>query len=560
MLRGGAGWRKQAGMRRALTGLCVVLSFVLLPTAWALNAGLGEPPAAVDRQTPYAAAKGFSDAVHKGDYALGAHYLDLDYIPPSEQKEKGAQLARRLKFVLDHKLPLALTGLSKEPEGDPAGTLYDQIGVLSVGEDAFPIRLAHVRVEGGRVWVFSESTVRSIDRLYEEYGPGVLGESLPPVLFEKTVLGLEPWQWLGLLATLAVGLLLCVVLERLSLAVAARLAKWTRITWDDALVPAGRGPLRLLYFALLEGLGTSVLLLSPTAQYVKNRGVTTLIIIAVAWFILRFLRVTAQFVQESVSKESKDAGRSRGLHTQLVVLRSVFEAATYLIAAALLLMQFETVRNVGVSLLASAGLAGLVIGLAAQKSISSLLAGIQLSITQPIRIGDTVIVENEWGTVEEITLTYVVVKVWDERRLVIPIAQFLDKPFQNWSKGGRMMLGPVLLLVDFTTDLEALRAELRRILENEGKALWDGKVATVVVLEVLDRTLQVRALVSATPEALFDLRCLVREKMMAYLRSRPEWLPITRTEPRPTPPQLPPGEQVTPSEQAPSSPPGTPRA
>jgi small-conductance mechanosensitive channel len=261
-----------------------------------------------------------------------------------------------------------------------------------------------------------------------------------------------------------------------------------------------------------------------------------------------------------VTKGSKDAGRARGLHTQLVVLRSVFEAATYLIGAALLLMQFETVRNVGVSLLASAGIAGLVIGLAAQKSISSLLAGIQLSITQPIRIGDTVIVENEWGTVEEITLTYVVVKAWDERRLVIPIAQFLDKPFQNWSKGGRTMLGPVLLLVDFTTDLEALRTELRRILENEGKALWDGKVATVVVLEVLDRTLQVRALVSSTPEDLFDLRCLVREKMMAYLRSRPEWLPITRTEPRPTPPQLPPGEQVTPSEQAPSSPPGTPRA
>jgi len=548
-------------MRRALTGLCVVLSFVLLPTAWALNAGLGEPPASVDRQTPYAAAKGFSDAVHKGDYALGAHYLDLDYIPPSEQKDKGAQLARRLKFVLDHKLPLALTGLSKEPEGDPAGTLYDQIGVLSVGEDAFPIRLAHVRVEGRRVWVFGESTVRSIDRLYEEYGPGVLGESLPPVLFEKPVMGLEPWQWLGLLVTLAGGVLLCLVLERVSLAVAARLAKWTRITWDDALVSAGRGPLRLVYFALLVALGTSLLLLSPTAQYVKNRLVTTLIIISVAWFILRFLRVTAQFVQESVTKESKDAaGRARGLHTQLVVLRSVFEAATYIIAAALLLMQFETVRNVGVSLLASAGIAGLVIGLAAQKSISSLLAGIQLSITQPIRIGDTVIVENEWGTVEEITLTYVVVKAWDERRLVIPIAQFLDKPFQNWSKGGRTMLGPVLLLVDFTTDLEALRAELRRILENEGKTLWDGKVATVVVLEVLDRTLQVRALVSSTPEDLFDLRCLVREKMMAYLRSRPEWLPITRTEPRPTPPQLPPGEQVTPSEQAPSSPPGTPRA
>jgi small-conductance mechanosensitive channel len=542
-------------MRRALTGLSILLSLVFLPAAWALNPGLGEPPPTVDRQTPYATGKGFSDAVHRGDYELAAHYLDLDYLPPDQQKAEGARLSRQLKFVLDHQLPLALAGLSKEPEGDPAGSRYDQIAILPVGEDAYPIRLDNVRSGGGRVWVFSEATVKAIDELYKEFGPGVLGEELPPAMFSKPVVGLEPWQWLGLLVSLLGGGVLCVLLERLTLAVAERLAKWTRITWDDALVSSGKGPLRLLYFALLLAPATALLVLSPTAQFVSSRVVTSLIIVSVAWFILRFLRVTAQFIQASVTKDSKDARRARGLHTQFAVLRSLFEVATYVIAAALLLMQFETVRSVGVSLLASAGIAGLVIGLAAQKSISSLLAGIQLSITQPIRIGDQVVVENEFGTVEEITLTYVVVKVWDERRLVIPIAQFLDKPFQNWSKGGRSMLGPVRLLVDFTTDMEALRAELRRILENEGKALWDQKVATVVVEEVLDRTMQVRVLLSATPDDLFDLRCLVREKMMSYLRARPEWLPTTRTEPRPpVQPAAPAGEQ------APPSPPATPRA
>ena len=153
----------------------------------------------------------------------------------------------------------------------------------------------------------------------------------------------------------------------------------------------------------------------------------------------------------------------------------------------------------------------IVIGLAAQKSISSLLAGIQLSITQPIRIGDQVVVENEFGTVEEITLTYVVVKVWDERRMVIPISQFLDKPFQNWSKGGSSMLGVVRLMVDFTTDMDALRAELQRILNNEAKELWDGKVSTLVVEDVLDRTMQVRVLVSANPSVLFDVRAVLLE-------------------------------------------------
>ncbi|PTL78460.1 mechanosensitive ion channel family protein [Vitiosangium sp. GDMCC 1.1324] len=540
-------------MSRALIGLCLLLSIVLPPRAWALNAGLGEPPSVVDRQTPYAAAKGFSDAVHRGDYGLAAHYLDLDFLPLAKQKEEGARLARRLKYVLDHKLPLgAIANLSREPEGDPENPRFDQVDALVVGDTLFPIRLARVHAGGEQVWVFSEATARAIDPLYAEYGP-VVGELLPPVFFEKPVLGLELWQWLGLLVTLVGAGVLCVVLERLSLALLGRLASWTRVTWDDALVPAGQGPLRLLYFAVFGALGTTLLLLPPTARFLSTHLFTTLTIVSVAWFILRFLRLTSQFVQQSVTKQSKDAARARGLHTQLAVLRSVFEATTYIVATALLLMQFETVRNVGVSLLASAGIAGLVIGLAAQKSISSLLAGIQLSITQPIRIGDQVVVENEFGTVEEITLTYVVVRVWDERRLVIPIAQFLDKPFQNWSKGGQSMLGPVRLLVDFSTDMDALRMELRRILDNEGKDLWDGRVATVVVEDVLDRTMQVRVLVSTMPGTLFDLRCLVREKMMEYLRSRPLWLPTTRTESRAAL-QPPAGEQASPP------PPGPPRA
>ncbi|MET0406672.1 MAG: mechanosensitive ion channel family protein [Cystobacter sp.] len=525
-------------MHRALIVLCLWLSALLPGNAWGLNnAGLGDPPSSVNRQTPYAAGNGFSDAVHRGDYALAAHYLDLDFIPPAEQKEKGARLARQFKFVLDHKLqPNALANLSKEPEGDPESNRFDQVDAIAVGEVLYPLRLVRVPVpEGGRVWVFNEATVRAIEPLYSKYGPVLLGEELPAGLFARSVLGLEPWQWLGVLVTLVGAAALSVLIERVSLGVLGRLAKWTRITLDDALVPAGRGPLKLLTFAVLGALGTSALLLPPTARGLCGHLFISLSIIAVAWFLLRFLRVTAQFVQESVSRSAADASRARGLRTQLAVLRSVFEAATYVIAAALLLMQFEMVRNVGVSLLASAGIAGIVIGLAAQKSISSLLAGIQMSITQPIRIGDQVVVEGEFGTVEEISLTYVVVKVWDERRLVIPISQFLDKPFQNWSKGGQSMLGVVRVLVDFSADMDAIRAELKRILENEAKELWDTRVSTVVVEDVLDRTMQVRVLVSGNPSVLFDLRALVRERLMLFLRGRPEWLPFTRTEPRPPP-------------------------
>jgi small-conductance mechanosensitive channel len=515
-------------MFRAFSAVCVLV-LASLP-AWALNAGLGSPPPTVDRQTPHSTVQGFLEASHSGNYGRAAHYLDLDFLPRSEQPERGAQLARRLKFVLDRKLLVDLSTLSKAPEGEGADKRSQQLGTIALEGAAVPIRVQRVVTDdGGLVWVFSEATVKDVDRLFAAYGP-LLAETLPPIFFASPVLGLEPWQWLGLLVVLGLGWLLALLLERASLAFALRLAKWTKVSWDDSLVGAGKGPLRLPYYATLVAVGSSLLQLARPFQRVIDRVCYSLLIISVAWFLLRFLKVSASYVHDRVSSSTEDAKRIRSLGTQLAVLRHVFEVATYIIAAALLLMQFEVVRNVGVSLLASAGLAGLVIGLAAQKSISTLLAGIQLSITQPIRMGDTVVVENEFGTVEEITLTYVVIKVWDERRLVIPITQFLDKPFQNWSRAGPHLMGQVVLQVDYSTDVDVLRTELKRLLENEGKALWDGKVQNVMVTDVLEKTLSVRVLVSSTePGKLFDLRCLVRERLIVFLRTHSEWLPTVRS-------------------------------
>ncbi|NVI97698.1 mechanosensitive ion channel family protein [Myxococcus sp. AM009] len=538
-------------LRALVLGLGLLWS---LPAA-ALNVGLGPPPPSVDRRTPQAAVQGFLAAAHRGDYTLAAHYLDLDYIPRAQQAERGVQLARALKFVLDRKLPVNVGSLSKEPEGDPADARYDQLGTIPLQGSNVPIRVQRVPSEGGLVWVFNESTVRQADPLFAEHGPRLVG-FLPAFFFKDTVLGLEPWQWLGLLVTVLGSLGLSVLLERLVLALARRVARWTRFTWEDDVVSSGKGPVKLLTFSALLVVGTLLLRLPRPAQGFFMRVAYSLSVVALAWAVLRILHVSVAFVQSRVSSEMKDATRARSVSTQLVVLRAIFEVATYVIAAALLLIQFEVVRNVGVSLLASAGIAGLVLGLAAQKSIGTLLAGIQLSITQPISIGDTLITEGEYGTVEKITLTYVVLRTWDQRRLVIPIVQFLDKPFQNWSKGNPEMLGPVILQVDYQTDIDALRAELRRILENEGKSMWDGRVASVVVMDVLDRTLTVRALVSVSDfSTLFDLRALVREKLVAFLRAHPLWLPVTRTEARPFPPPELESTQLAASPDAPPKPP-----
>ncbi|WP_164019667.1 mechanosensitive ion channel family protein [Pyxidicoccus trucidator] len=360
-----------------------------------------------------------------------------------------------------------------------------------------------------------------------------LRESLPSVLFTRPFGVVELWQWLGLALVMAAGWLAGRALEGGVLRMAVRATGLTKSGWDDQLAASGRGPLRYLLFAVVVLSGALALRLPPPAGHVIQVGGHSVVIATVAWFLLRFVKLASRFVEQTVAQEanSADVARARGLRTQLAVLRRVTEVVVALVAASLLLLQFEAVRNVGVSLLASAGLAGLVIGLAAQKSISTLLAGIQLSITQPVRIGDTVIVENEWGWVEEITLTYVVVKVWDLRRLVIPMTHFLDKPFQNWSKVSPDIMGTVELYADFRTDVVAARAELKRVLEHESLGLWDGKVQGLQVTDCTERTMKLRALVSAADSGkAWDLRCLVREKLIGWLRGQPHGLPLLRAE------------------------------
>lgn len=346
------------------------------------------------------------------------------------------------------------------------------------------------------------------------------------------VWALELWQWLGLGVGVLVGLGLSQGAEAVVLRLAERAAGLTGAGWDDQLVRLARGPLRYAALALGVGVGSRLLRLPEPVQHPVDVLARTLGLVAVVWLALRLVGLAEQVVEQRLSQSAgEDVGRVRGVRTQLAVLKRIAQAGLYLVGGALVLLQFESVRNLGVSLLASAGLAGLVLGLAAQRSISTLLAGLQLSLTQPMRIGDTVIVEGEWGWVEEITLTYVVIKVWDLRRLIVPMSNFLEKPFQNWSKVSPELLGTVELFVDHRTDVEALRAELRRVLEGPGRELWDGKVQGVQVTGCSERTMTVRPLVSASDAGrLWDLRCLVREQLIAWLRRQPYGLPTLRAE------------------------------
>lgn len=363
--------------------------------------------------------------------------------------------------------------------------------------------------------------------------PGWLASRMPDGV-RGEIWGLAAWQWGGVLVAMLLAFLFGRAVTATVSALAKRVANRTDAAWDDELVRALRQPSRFLVGVLAFSELLHPLELDATASGAFSRLLGIVMIGAVAWAIIGVIGVAASAVDRRATSETgaEVEAKARGLKTQVRVLRRVANIGIGIIAAALMLMQFEVVRSVGVSLLASAGVAGVVLGFAAQRTIGSLIAGIQLSFTQPIRIGDVVIVEKEWGTIEEITLTYVVVRVWDERRLIVPMARFLEQPFENWTKTSTELHGTVFFYVDWSVPLDAMRRELERIVESDPR--WDGRTKGISVTGTTERALEVRALVSARNAGdLWDLRVRVREELIAWLQRHDEgrYLPRLRLAP-----------------------------
>ena len=226
-----------------------------------------------------------------------------------------------------------------------------------------------------------------------------------------------------------------------------------------------------------------------------RRALVLATVVGCGWLVIGVINIVGDVIVARHRTEHADNLDERRVQTQVLVLRRIAVIVTFVLTVVLLLMSIPGAREIGVSLFASAGVAGLVIGLAARPTLSNIIAGIQIALTQPIRLDDVVIVEGEWGWIEEIRTTYVVVRVWDLRRLVVPLTHFIEKPFQNWTRTEADILGSVFVQVDYTVPVEEIRAELRRIAEASG--YWDGKVCVLHVTDARERTLELRALMSA---------------------------------------------------------------
>lgn len=361
--------------------------------------------------------------------------------------------------------------------------------------------------------------------------------SIGQSLYDLTVTWPAPVLELGLLGAAALAGL---ILHRLVFAFLPRLLRTTPSGLDEALLRRLRRPSRVLFplaafravLARIAGPGTA------WAPWLA-KAVSIALILALTWGAIAVVRAVADWLRGQHDITVADNLEARRIHTQVDVLATSSVILLSMIGGAIALMQFPQVREVGTSLLASAGIAGLVVGLAARPVLSNLIAGVQLAFTEPIRLDDVVVVEGEWGRIESITATYVVVKIWDERRLVLPVSYFLDHPFQNWTRETARVMGTVYLYVDWRVPVDRIRTELERLVE--GNENWDGRVAGVQVTGTSADGVELRCLVSAGDASkLWNLRCTLREELVDFLqREFPRSLPRVRAELQTTEPSQP---------------------
>ncbi|MFO0555950.1 MAG: mechanosensitive ion channel [Polyangiaceae bacterium] len=497
-----------------------------------------EPPASAELRadaTPRRALEAFLDAGDAGDFEAAARFLDLRGMPHGKESD-GPELAGMLYRILRWRLDLDASSLPDEPNPDGVPESGVVIDVIRLGGKSYAIALAPIRAGSSADvrWAFSKSTVAAIPILYGADERRKLEARVPPWLRRQPVAGLYAWQWIGL-TLLVLGVYLLArglgVIARfvVSRALQRGLSPSSSSPAFSAVSALGR-PSRLAVATLAFYLLAPYLAMSRVYADASSRACTILFIFALAWAVVALVRVFTATWESTLPDDAVGDLESRGLRTRLTMIRRILTVLVGFVAAGAILLQFEVVRTVGLSLLASAGILGVVVGFAAQRTIAGIIAGIEMSITQPLRIGDIVVFRpGEIGTVEHIFFTYVVLRLFDDRRLIVPVTRVMAESFENWTRTDAAMQARVEIFVDYAAPIDRVRGLFLDLCRANER--WDGRIARVDVFDATDKALHLRGVASVDNAAkAYDLGCELREAWLGSLRELEEgrFLPAGR--------------------------------
>ncbi|HEY2009554.1 MAG TPA: mechanosensitive ion channel family protein [Rhizomicrobium sp.] len=349
--------------------------------------------------------------------------------------------------------------------------------------------------------------------------------------------GMETWnRFIGWTPPWLEGLALFVAIAVAGLGLHAMLLRWVRhrpTGWHPFLRHVLERTRRLVRYMILlfaAGNGLAQLPVPPRYENPVHHAFLALFVIQLGWIAIVAANLTIDRYVNRLDLKSSDNLLARKAATQMRIFRQAVSVLLVLLTMAFALMSFDSVRQFGISLFASAGIAGIVAGLAARPMLENLIAGVQLALTQPLRLEDAVVINNEWGWVEEINSTYIVVRLWDWRRQVVPLSYLFQNPFTNWTRSTSTIIGTVFVYADYTLPMDAVRAAATDIVK--ASRLWDGQVVNVQVSDAKEQVMEVRVLASASDSSrAWDLRCEIREKLIAFIRDNyPESLPRVRRE------------------------------
>ncbi len=510
-----------------------------LHEAWfeteSINPGLGPMPDGLAVSTPRETISTFFRLGDRGDFETAAHLLDLGRLDESEQAARGPELARKLSDVIDRTMVIRWADLPDRPDallesgsddaprsGQPRRSLHLQL--LELERQPGEIRLNRLKVpDEGPVWLFSAQTVRDIDAMYEMYGPGWLEEKLPDSLQRPAAFGTRIWEWLALPLIVLVLALTGWLTHKLLGWLGRRLP----VAWINRAANRMRTPLTIALMAMLGQFVSGWLIsFSGVFHAVLVPLLLALTILGLTFAALRAIDATLEMVTDRFVDEiddSKDRDR-RELYTSIYALRRFVLLAAVLISTVLIIVQLRLFDDLGLSLLASAGLATVILGIAGQTVLGNILASLQIAIAKPVRIGDAVKYEGYWGYVESIFYTFIILRTWDGRRLIVPVQHFISQPFENWSMVDASVIRTFTLRLDHSAEPNELRKVFKGLVEKEDKAIRDDMLMTVVSEHTENYQELTFFATAANPTDAWMLHMRLREDLGDWIRKHhPEW-------------------------------------